>query len=98
MATGNLNNSIRIAAAVVVPPILMLLYLMLSRWPVQWFAGWTDWIAIGACVSVGSILIWGLPYRESALTMSLLVFIPAMVVALIYLALLFVCAAFGDCL
>ena len=98
MATGKFNNAISITVAVVAPPILMLLYLTLSRWPVRWFADWTDWIAIGVCLSVGSVLIWRLPYRESVLAVSLLVFAPAMLVALVYLSLKFVCAAFGDCL
>ena len=88
---------ILLAATVLVPPAIMSVYLIASRWPNDWFDGVTDWIAIGGSVVVGATALYRLSDRLAIRVVSILIYLPLMSLALLFFSLAFVCNIFGHC-
>ena len=85
-------------AAVLTPFVIFTAYLVVSRWPNEWFTGISDWVAIGVATAVGVTLLHRLSLSKSTLLALSIAYVPAMVVAQMLFGLNFVCAAFGACL
>lgn len=84
------------AGALLGPFIVFSLYLSVSRWPVRWFSGVSDYAAMAFAAGVGLSFIWFLPAQLvwRVLWAILLAFL--LWFALLPFGLFFVGGVFGD--
>lgn len=80
------------------PLTVLTLYLYLSRGPLAWVPNEADWIFLILAVASGAVPVVLMPLRPWPKAIIAAAYIPAMSLSLILWGLVFVCAAFGDCL
>lgn len=85
-----------VIAAILLPFIVGTLYLYFSRWPVRWFNGTTDVLALAVSLGIGTALLAMMPTRPLARTVALVNYVPAAAVSLFLFNFAFVAFVFGD--
>jgi hypothetical protein len=86
------------AGATAFPILVLVVYLIASRAPVRWFSPWSDYLALGLAVASGAICVWKLLPRSGWRYLMVVGYVLAGAVLLSLFTLVFVCAAFEDCL
>jgi hypothetical protein len=85
-----------LAGALIGPPVLMSVYLGLSRWPTRWFTTGSDWAALALSAAVGAVCIAWLPVSAAVRITLAAVYLPVEGYALFLYTLYFVGVVFGD--
>lgn len=80
------------------PFIVMAIYLLISRWPIKWWNGYTDFGAIGLSIVFGVFMLSRLPYSIPIRLGLILIGLPISAYILFWGSFVFVCAIFGTCL
>jgi hypothetical protein len=94
----NARDYVLIAAAAVLPFLVLTVYLLASRWPARWFSEVSDEVGLGISVLAAVVCIWLVRVRLPWRVIALVAYIPALCVALTMYALTFVCSTFSDCM
>ncbi len=81
---------------VIGPTVLMSCYLTLSRWPLRWFTGASDWAALVLSVMVGVACIVRLPVPAAQRAVLALIYTMLSGFGLCMYSLYFVGIIFGD--
>ncbi len=92
------RRTLQFAAAIGLPIVVMALYLIASRTPVRWFTAWSDYLGVGVAIASGAFFVWKLVPHPRWRTLALLAYALACAGMLFIFSVVFVCAAFGDCL
>ncbi len=95
IAIGNLRT---VLLAILVTLLMLTLYLVASRWPINWSETWTDWIALGVCAVAGAVVLNRLTVTPNSRLSAQAAYVAIALLGQSYFALVFVCSAFGDCL
>ena len=92
------HRSLLVAGAVGLPVAVMALYLIASRAPFQRVAPWSDYVGLGVALVSGAFFVWKLVPHAGWRALALLAYALGCTGLLFMFSLIFVCAAFGDCL
>ena len=92
------RRGLLLAGAIALPLLVLVAYLIGSRTPVRWFSPWSDYLALALAIASGAICVWNLLPRSGWRYLMMVGYILACAVLLSIFSLVFVCAAFGDCL
>lgn len=84
--------------ALVGPIVVASAYLTLSRWPVRWWSGGSDYLALALAVLVGVVGVCLVIRGTARRVIASMVYACVAVLAVAWYSLAFVCGAFGDCL
>jgi hypothetical protein len=79
-----------LALALGTPVLLFSFYLYFSRWPVRWFTGISDWVAMLLSLTVFMALAWKMPLHRGALVASIICLTPLLGCFLFFYSLAFV--------
>ena len=93
-----INLGWRLAAATLIPFVVVSLYLVFSRWPSDKFTAFSDYAGLGISIFIGAAFIVKLPIHLHKRLLFLLAYIPIFGILLVYFSLVFVCSIFGACL
>ena len=98
METANTFRGLkwRLVAAALSPFVVASVYLVLTRWPSYRFTTFSDYVAFGASVLVGSIFIATLPIRTYQRALSLLIYVPAVAALVFFYTFWFIAVVFHD--
>ena len=94
----NARVYVLIAAAAVLPFLVLTIYLLASRWPARWFSVASDEVGLGISALTATACIWLIRVRPLWRVLALVAYIPALYVALTMYGLVFVCSTFSDCM
>ena len=86
----------RVAAATLVPFIMILAYLLLSRWLPSWETPFSDWAAGAFSILSGVVFIATLPVCPRTRVLLLAIYIPVLITALLCFSMFFLGAVFDD--
>ena len=87
-----------VIAAIPLPFLVEALYLYFSRWPVRWFNGTSDILALAVSLGIGAALLAMMPTSPLARTVALVIYVPVAGVLLFVFNFAFVATIFGDAL
>jgi len=87
---------LQLAGALLGPFVLFSLYLAVSRWPVRWFTGVSDYAAMAVAAGIGLGFIWFLPVRLPWRVLFAALLTLLLWLSLLPFGLLFVGGVFGD--
>lgn len=82
--------------AIGLPIAAISIYLWFSRWPERTFSAKSDYIALAACVLLGTVFVAFLPFRAWVRALLSATYAPVAFMVLAGYSLLFVGFAFGD--
>jgi hypothetical protein len=80
------------------PIVVASAYLTFSRWPIRWWSGGSDYLALALAVLVGVVGICLAVRGAARRIIASVVYACVAVLAVAWYSLAFVCSAFGDCL
>jgi hypothetical protein len=80
------------------PIVVVSLYLTFSRWPIRWWSGGSDYLALALAVVVGVVGICLVVRGTARRIIVSVVYACVAALAVAWYSLAFVCSAFGDCL
>lgn len=87
-----------VIAAILLPFIVEALYLYFSRWPVRWFNGTSDILALAVSLGIGAALLAMMPARPLARTVALVIYVSVAGAMLFFFVFVFLAKIFGDAL
>jgi hypothetical protein len=88
--------AVLLLGAACTPFVVLTLYLVLSRWPSEWWTAWTDFTAIGFAIGSG---VWFITRLGLSAPVPACIGYAAFGAILLFVyAFIFVCVVFGECL
>ena len=83
--------------AIVLPVVILLGYLLISRWGSSDFSTAGDYLALGAAIAAGAVCLWHLIGGAKWRSIAMVLYTLACCAVLVMLSLSFVCSVFGEC-
>jgi hypothetical protein len=85
-----------LVAAVLALFVSSSVYLIFSRWPSYRFTTFSDYAGVAVSILIGAVFIATLPISARQRVLSLLIYVPVLVVLLFFYTLMFVTLVFRD--